>query len=200
MGTIVNKDEYYRRLMEGNFVYDYPFSITEESASYFDSIIELIDSMSPSLSTVLILGRRGVGKSMFTKYLSFKRNMNLVDYMSMPNNFNSSEWLFRMDAIFGELIQNHRDENLIIDDSLFLTKYHIIRLISNIRGKLFFTTQTLNQLPIIPDLIILISTDENSLDDFYKLHPALRQKDIIVINPDSYLKPNSKEICFSRVM
>lgn len=186
--------------MNGNFVYDYPFSITEESASYFDSIIELIDSMSPSISTVLILGRRGVGKSMFTKYLSFKRNVNLVDYMSMPNNCNSSEWLFRMDTIFGELIQNHSNENLIIDGSHLLTKDHVIRLISNIRGTLFFTTQTPNRLPINPDLIILISTDGNSLDDFYKLHPILRQKDIIVINPDSYLKPNSKEIRFSRLM
>jgi len=196
MGTIVNKDEYYRRLMQGNFVYDYPFSITEESASYFDSIIELIEITSPRICN--IIGQKGIGKSMFARYISFKKNINYID--SSKISLLSATNPNYMHSVFARLEKSQSKEYFILDDLYGCTAEQYFSLQKNTTKTLFTVTEFPFDYSIPPDLYIIFSKAPYVLSEFYKRYPQFNQIEIIVINPDSYLKPNSKEICFSRVM
>ena len=177
--------EYYDKLMSGKLVYDIPFPIIESSATYFDSIIELIDSVYPFVRSVNIIGKRGIGKSTFARYWSFKKNINYLDSINLKDA--TLETNPFPDSVLKLVEENHSDEPLIIDDATFLTKHQCLTVQSRIRNTFLFVTQNPEEFGYPTELIILFSKFESdSYYDFWRKYPKYRQVPVIVVNPDYY--------------
>jgi hypothetical protein len=188
--------EYSDKLMSGKLVYDIPFSIIESSATYFDAIIELIDSVYPSVRSVNIIGKHGIGKSTFARYWSYKKNINYIDSRIIRPLFLES--IPVMDSVLKLVEDNYSDEPLIVDDSPFLSSNQRLIIQTNLMHKFIHVSPFPCSFSFPSELIILFSKDHSPLDDFYIKYPTRTEIPIIVVNPDYYFN-DKKEVLIESI-